>query len=365
MNVCVIATAARESGALSIYLQFIHQLKQDVGNDKYLIIIDPSMPREEIPGVTYIGHATPRFERVACDFFKFRRIIKQQGFVPDVVLSFQNSGIRFSGARQIIYFHNPLPLTDKQWNFLKSKQERKLFFYKNIYYYYIRTLLQKNGRIVVQAHFLKKAFARKFHFPESQIYVLKPTFNDIGNLKDISPYPFEESGTYNFIYPAVEHLYKNHILLAEALNELKKAEAPLVEKIRIHLTIQPEQNPSFYRYIQEKGLLKQFVFHGKVQQQQLFQMYKGSIALLFPSYIETVGLPQIEAAAFGLPVVDSDLEFAHEALQGYEGVTYLSHTDPQQWAHAIKSLCQSPKHFQPWHAKTENSWHKMFDIIHS
>lgn len=365
MNICVIATAAKESGALSIYLQFVSQLKAEVGNDNYLLIIDPSMPHEDIPGVSYIYQRTPKLERMLCDFGKFKRLIKQRGFIPDIILSFQNSPIRFPGVRQMVYFHNQLPLTDKRWSFFKSKQERKMFFYKHVYYYYIRLLLHKEDRIVVQAQFLKKAFAKRFRYPTSHIYVLRPTFSYTGDLDGLDPYRFDESGTYDFIYPAVEHLYKNHLLLAEALKDLYATEASLVDRIRVHLTIQPEQNPVFYNYIQNTGLLKQFVFHGKVQQQQLFQMYKSSIALLFPSYIETAGLPQIEAAAIGLPILVSDLDYSHELLQDYEGATYLSYTNSRQWASAIRDLCQHPKLFQPWHIKSENSWHELFNLMHS
>jgi len=38
---------------------------------------------------------------------------------------------------------------------------------------------------------------------------------------------------------------------------------------------------------------------------------------LFPSYIETFGLPLIEAAAFGLPIGVANEAYAHEVLKGY------------------------------------------------
>ena len=40
-------------------------------------------------------------------------------------------------------------------------------------------------------------------------------------------------------------------------------------------------------------------------------MYKAADGLLFPSTIETIGLPLLEAATFGLPVLANELEYVN------------------------------------------------------
>ena len=66
-------------------------------------------------------------------------------------------------------------------------------------------------------------------------------------------------------------------------------------------------------------------------------LYKNADALLFPSYIETLGLPLLEAAAFGLPVLAADVDYAHEVLKDYEGVRYIDVFDYEGWARKIKN----------------------------
>ena len=73
MNICVIATASRESGALAIFKQFINALKTEVGSDRYCIFIDPSMPQEEINGVEYVTYDTRGIRRVAFDAYGFNK----------------------------------------------------------------------------------------------------------------------------------------------------------------------------------------------------------------------------------------------------------------------------------------------------
>lgn len=363
MNICVVATASRESGALSIYKQFLTALKDEIGQDHYLIFVDPSMPRLQMQNVSYITKRTSGFGRIAFDFWQAASLLKQAGFRPDVILSFQNSKIRYPGARHIIYFHQPMVFNKDKWRWY-IKEERSPFFYTRFYPHYVGLLLGKNDHIVVQAYFIKKQFMEKFHMPAQNIYVIRANGGIDLNINDITPYQFEKN-TYNFIYPAITEIYKNHILLAKALCMLKTKDAEKFSRIRIHLSLKKGENLPLERYIEENELQQQFVMHGKIPFQELLGMYKSSLALLFPSYIETIGLPQLEAAALGRPVITTDTPFAHEALGGYEGATYLNYKDTESWAKAIGLLCTEPKHFQPMTAPTQNSWPELFKIIRS
>lgn len=361
MNICVVATASRESGALSIYKQFLTALKDEIGQDRYLIFVDPSMPRPQIQNVSYITKRTLGFGRIAFDFWQAASLLKHARFRPDVIISFQNSKIRYRAARHIVYFHSLLPFNTDKWRWY-VKEEHSLFFYTRLYPHYVGLLLNKNDHIIVQAHFLKKQFTEKFHIPEQNVFVIRANSGIDSKNENIVPYQYEKD-TYNFIYPAVPLIYKNHILLAKALCLLRKTEAEKVSRIRIHLTLKHGENIPLERFIDKNKLQQQFVLHGSIPFQELLQMYKSSLALLFPSYIETIGLPQLEAAALGRPVITTDTPFAHEALGGYEGATYLNYTDTESWAKAIGLLCTEPKEYKPMTVSTKNSWPELFKII--
>lgn len=64
-----------------------------------------------------------------------------------------------------------------------------------------------------------------------------------------------------------------------------------------------------------------------------------ALALVFPSFAEGFGLPPLEAAARGLPVLCSDLPVLREVL-GHLPV-YLDPTDVYAWTKAIQSLDQA------------------------
>lgn len=58
--------------------------------------------------------------------------------------------------------------------------------------------------------------------------------------------------------------------------------------------------------INEYQLSERVVFIGKVREEELPSLYKGSLCLVFPSLYEGFGLPVVEAMACGIPVLTSN-----------------------------------------------------------
>ncbi|MDZ7905897.1 MAG: glycosyltransferase family 1 protein [Cypionkella sp.] len=67
-------------------------------------------------------------------------------------------------------------------------------------------------------------------------------------------------------------------------------------------------------------------------------LLQGASALLFPSLAEGFGLPPIEAAALGTPVIASDLPVLRETCGQF--AVYLSPSDVYSWMETIKNLAR-------------------------
>lgn len=362
MNICVIATASRESGALSIYLQFLNALKGQGGNARYYIFVDECMPQPQIEGVTYIIYDTRGFKRITFDFIGFKKTIKKLHIIPDRIVSFQNTAVRFPRVNQIIYFHNPHPLTSKWWNPVSSRT-RSLFFYTWIYPIYIKCLLKKEMTIVVQTEHVKNGFQRKFHHPNKNIHVLFPEI-DITYKKDILDTKIMDELKYNFnfIFPATPLIYKRHDKLVKVACEVRKLSPQIFHKLRIHLTINSSEDKQLAFRIKEYDLTNQFVFHGRIEHYKLFTYYMKCDALLFPSDIETLGLPLIEAAACGTPIAVADKPYAHDVLTEYDGAKYMRTVS--DWAEFIIDICNNKQKFKPIvSGRDNNSWLRFLQLI--
>ena len=66
-----------------------------------------------------------------------------------------------------------------------------------------------------------------------------------------------------------------------------------------------------------------FLWVGQQNREQMSDWYAQSI-LLFPSYLETVGLPICEAMSVGAPVLLSDCLYARDVAKEYANARYFS-----------------------------------------
>ena len=66
-------------------------------------------------------------------------------------------------------------------------------------------------------------------------------------------------------------------------------------------------------------------------------MYNTHV-LIFPSYIESFGLPLIEAALHADVVLAADTEFSRELLSNYSNVYYYKYDNAQKLADLMKKV---------------------------
>lgn len=359
MNILVLASATRSSGALTIYKQFLSHLPNYVEENRYYIFVDHGMPQPVINNVVYIYDSDHSYKhRMYMDRKGYMEEMRNRGVMPDVIFSLQNTGC-VTNCKQVIYYHQPLPFYPQKWNPFR-KAERTMFLYKYIYPFFVKRTLNKDTEIIVQIPFIKKGFVKRFNYDPEKVHVVFPDMGKI-DVSSVISYDFDNGG-YNFVFPATAPAYKGHLTIAKALEIIKYKDKATFDEIRIHLTIGQRDNKELSDYIRDYELSNSFVFHGSIPHSRLLAFYKGARALLFPSTIETLGLPLLEASAFGLPIVASDLDYAHEVTNGYEGVAFVHPKQYDKWADNILKLCYSNNTYPQLKFET-SEWPKVFNTI--
>ena len=93
----------------------------------------------------------------------------------------------------------------------------------------------------------------------------------------------------------------------------------------------------------EKGVADEVIFLGTQKREELARMIRGACVLLNPSYSETFGLINLEAAASGVPVIASRAGGLEESVaDGLSGIL-LDNRNPKNWAQAIKKFTGSAR----------------------
>lgn len=360
MKILVNATAARSSGALTILRQFLSHLGKEDRVNQYFLFYDPSIEIENENNVIRVPVDTRSWRRrILWDCRGIEKWCQKNDIKSDLVISLQNTGV-VCRVPQLIYYHQLLPLVRKRWNFFSSR-ERSLFVYTHFYSFFVRLFLRNNSYFVVQIPSIRDAFCKKFRVKTSNVFVLRP---DIKVL-DYSSVPLINFGDdcVHFVYPATPLVYKNHRCLVKVLDVLRKSNPQIIGRIRIHFTFSKDMDMALWKSIHRMGLEKCFVFDGSIPFNRLLSYYKSCRALLFPSYIESFGLPLVEAAGAGLPVLVTDLPYARDVIGKYAGAHFIGHNDIEAWAEAIETVSETSIRYEPLSVEGDSDWSSFFRLV--
>lgn len=314
MNIMVFDVPAESGGALTILNEYYNDAVRENDQNKtwYFVISVPEFPETETVRILRFPWIKKSwFHRLYFDTFFAPQIVKK--YNADEILSLQNVIVPNVNIHQTLYMHQPLPFTNKRFKLIESPL---LWVYQNIISRKIIKSIQKADQIIVQTRWMKDACVSKAKVMPEKIAVIPPEINI-----EIKQYfePTEEH-LRTFFYPASGFIYKNHKLIVDAALLLKERG---VSDYKIIFTLKGDENKhivGLYKQVKQNNLPIKFI--GTITREQVFDYYRRSV-MIFPSYIETFGLPLLEAKLHKTPVLASDMPFSHEILDGYEKVRFF------------------------------------------
>lgn len=266
---------------------------------------------------------------------------------PNTWLSLHDISPYVICENKITYFHNLDPFAKAKlidWRFDKKYSLFTLFY---IYLYKINS--NKLNHIIVQQNFIKKLFENKGF---KNIIVAKPINISVTNFDTINL----NIEKIKFIFPSEPKVFKNHILIAEALKLLPEN---IQNQIEIYFTFDSYTN-KFSNYFCEKyKKLSSIKYLGWLSKNELYGYYQSVDALLFPSKLETWGLPISEIQQFNKPILISNLEYAQESIGNYDKVVFFNPEIPQELADILLKMvnkeityqkvnCEEKSDFKDW-----------------
>ena len=302
MKILVIANAAKRGGAESVIRDFYNEIKSDEKNQFVFLLSHEFIKETKNIKIIYTKEYN-WIERLFFDYYKARKIIKKNN--PDIVISFQNTIIHGTDKKQIIYLQQSLPFQkEKNFSFFK-KNELELAIRQHVIGFLMKKTLKKAYKIIVQSNWMKTEVAKQCNINENNIYVVKPKVNINKEILNSS----NQLNNKSFFYPTHNCIYKNNELVYYACRKLNEEN---INDFKVELTIEKKNNIS-----------ANIKFIGMIPREEVFKKYKESI-LIFPSYIETVGLPLLEAKLCGTIILVADTPFAHETLDDYKNAYFFN-----------------------------------------
>lgn len=321
MRIMVFDVPTDSGGALTILHQYYSKALMDKDNEWFFIVSTPNLKsKDNVKILRYPWVKKSWFHRLFFDECMGLRIAKK--YHIDEIISLQNVIVKGFKKKQTMYLQQPLPFIEERFNLLEHP---RLWAYQNIIAKIIFQSVRKADKITVQTKWMKAACISKIGIDPEKIEVVQPDLV----VEITSYYNHNEGDERLFFFPSSEIFYKNHRVVVKAVQMLKKCN---IKNFRVIFTLKGDETcyiKKLYQIVQEHQLPIDFV--GYINIEDVYAYYSKS-TLVFPSYVETFGLPLLEARVHGCPIIASNCSFSKEILDGYDQASFFDHCDAKQLA---------------------------------
>jgi len=312
----VFGIPAEYGGALTILKQYYDKAVQEKDIDWYFVLSTPTFEeKDNIRILRFPWIKKSWFHRLYFDIFVAYKIVKK--YKIDEIISLQNIIVKGVRVKQTLYLQQPLPFAKKRYGII---EDFRLWVYQNIISKMIFDSIRKADTVIVQTNWMKNACIERTNATSDKIVVIQPKIS----VRVKRPYKQEDDNIILFFYPANAARYKNHRVVVEAAKLMSRLR---IENYGISFTLKGSESKDIKKLYDEVKINNlPIYFIGQLSLEEVYKYYSKSI-LIFPSFIETFGLPMLEAKMHGCPILASDCTFSHEILDGYEKVKFFDPFD--------------------------------------
>jgi glycosyltransferase involved in cell wall biosynthesis len=293
--------------------------------------------------------------RLWYEYFYFYLFSKKRDI--DVWISLHDITPNVRTKHLYTYCHNSTPFLKTEFN--KIIYGAKTVAFSLFYKYLYRINIKKNDALIVQQNWIRKEFLKIY--PVSEIIVARPSIT----IEKIPIRHTEDYNLYTFIYPSYPRYFKNFEVICNACKQLEEKS---IKSFQVVLTIDGSENRYSKMLVQKYSSLTTIKWIGVQKREEIFSLYNSSDCLIFPSKLETWGLPISEFKQTQKPMLVSDLAYAHETVGTYEKVCFFDPNSADNLAQLIKNELSMKNVYSSQKAKPieepyADSWVSLLDII--
>jgi hypothetical protein len=252
----------------------------------YLFINDKNLIKFSKSNIIKLKNLN-RFNFFYLLFAKF--IIKQRNFdihvMGDYPLPFIKNQTLYINQANLI---NPI--------IYKYSRSDFLFSFKRLYF---RIFLNNTKKIIVQSKFMKKYLNKSYSFNNKIFIDQNFSYKKLELHRKIV-----NKNKIKILYPSSMYDYKNHQIVVDLLKTY------IVKNINFYFTCSKKE---FEPYKNIRNLYRINYFENT----NLEKVYNQYDAIIFPSLIESLGLPIIEATKMKMPIIVSNLPYSREISSSY------------------------------------------------
>jgi len=360
-----------EAGPLSIFQDALRELSLNFAGRYDIIALVHRRDLFSIPGIAYREFPrvkTSWLRRLWFEYVTCRALSRE--LHAHLWLSMHDITPSVTATLRAVYCHNPAPFY--QLTAQEAKLDRTFALFCLLYRFLYGIGIANNHFVIVQQAWMREEFRRRYNVRE--VIVAHPSIDhkitqrhpepEAKDLRILPEPPTTLAKPTVFLYPAFPRSFKNIELTLAAMQILESQGNPTAE---LWLTLTGEENPYAVSLRQRFGHLQNVRWLGFQTRTRILELYNEADCLVFPSRLESWGMPLSEFKTTGKPIFAADLPYAHETLGDYNSVCFFSPTDATALASAL-SHADSPATFAatkavPIAQPFAENWQQLFNIL--
>lgn len=268
--------------------------------------------------------------------------------------------------KRAVYCHNASPFYKQKWKNLVQNPLR--FIYTRFYKYLYAINIKKNSYVIVQQKWIKDNFKKLYGLLDKKIIVSLPTeeTNTATATFEVKKDSIKsKNDVYTFFFPAFPREFKNFEIICKAVEILNTKTS---EKFEVYLTLNGTENEYAKNIVNSYKNIENIKFIGLQPKSVIEEYYTNVGCLIFPSKLESWGLPISEFKKYEKPIIASDLPYAYETVGDYEKIKYFDPENSNELAKCMEDLlngniCYTNRGKIEYEQPICHNWQELFDYI--
>lgn len=226
--------------------------------------------------------------------------------------------------RRYVYCHNPSPFMENKLSIVKYSP---ITFMMSLFYRYLYAInIKKNTKVIIQQEWIRNEFEKMYGI--HNIIVARPNFE----MKNVIQCD-KDNDLYTFIFPSFPRAFKNFEIICKACKLIGESKL-----YQVYITLAGDENRYAKALYKKYKNIKSIQWIGVQEREKLFNLYSISDCMIFPSKLETWGLPISEFRTTEKSILLADLPYAHETIGEYKKVSFFEPDNTQQLAEKMIKL---------------------------
>jgi len=348
-----------EGGIFTILHNVLQEFSEYIQNENIEIIaLVNDASKFNFPTIQFIEFPRAKsswFLRLYYEYYFFKKLSKK--LQPDIWISLHDTSPRVVAKKQFTYCHHPTTFFKPTWN--DWKFDYKIGVFSLVYDFIFKFNIRSNHTVFVQQHWIKDIFQKRFKIDNIKVAI--PEF-----VEDFSTEKMDlDSNKIHFFYPSFPKSFKNIEYIFEAIQLLPES---IKNQCEFHITGLKNNDNKYVSFLNTKYQNCNINRLDLLDKKTMLKYYNSIDYLIFPSKIETWGLPISEAKAHHNNMLLANLPYAKETCGNYEKVSFFDIKNPGDLAQMIVDIVEKKHIFHgnkiEINYKEElHSWKELFDYM--